>query len=179
LPFLGVNVAILEDGKILLTRREDFEVWCLPGGAVDEGESVAQAAIRETREETGLEVELTRLVGIYSSPHAAEGGRHVVLFAARPVGGEPAPQPGEVIEMRYCLPGEIPEALLVGQRQRIDDALDGAGGLAWRMEYTWPFPGLSRQEVYALRDRSGLSRQEFYQHYFRLGPAADQLEVGG
>ena len=43
MPFLGVNVAILEDGKILLTRREDFEVWCLPGGGVDDGESVAQA----------------------------------------------------------------------------------------------------------------------------------------
>ena len=41
---LGVNIAIFQDRKILLTKREDFEVWCLPGGAVDEGETIAQAA---------------------------------------------------------------------------------------------------------------------------------------
>ncbi len=62
---LGVTVAVIDEDRILLTKREDFEVWCLPGGGVDPGESVAQAAIREAREETGLEVQLTRLVGIY------------------------------------------------------------------------------------------------------------------
>ena len=40
---LAVIVAIIEDGKILLTKREDFEVWCLPGGGVEDGESVAEA----------------------------------------------------------------------------------------------------------------------------------------
>jgi ADP-ribose pyrophosphatase YjhB (NUDIX family) len=57
---LGVNVAVIEDGRVLLTQREDFPVWCLPGGGVDPGESLAQAAVREVREETGLEVELER-----------------------------------------------------------------------------------------------------------------------
>jgi ADP-ribose pyrophosphatase YjhB (NUDIX family) len=65
---LGVNVAVIEDGRVLLTQREDFEVWCLPGGQVESGESLAQAAVREVREETGLHIELLRLVGIYSRP---------------------------------------------------------------------------------------------------------------
>jgi hypothetical protein len=61
-PAVGATVAILRDGKLLLTRREDFEVWCLPGGCVDEDESLADAARREAEEETGLKVRLTRLV---------------------------------------------------------------------------------------------------------------------
>jgi 8-oxo-dGTP pyrophosphatase MutT (NUDIX family) len=52
---LGVNVAVIQDGKILLTQREDFETWILPSGGVEEGESLAQAAIRETKEEAGLD----------------------------------------------------------------------------------------------------------------------------
>ena len=64
MPF-GTSVAILKDNRVLLTKREDFEVWCLPGGGVDPGESIPQAAIREAREETGLTVHLTRLVGLY------------------------------------------------------------------------------------------------------------------
>jgi 8-oxo-dGTP pyrophosphatase MutT (NUDIX family) len=66
MPGLAVIVAVIDDGKVLLTKREDFEVWCLPGGGVEDGESMAEAAIRETWEEAGIQVELTRLVGVYS-----------------------------------------------------------------------------------------------------------------
>ena len=68
MPSLGASAVIVEDGKVLLIKREDFEVWALPGGTVESGETTAQAAIREVKEETGLDVELSRLVGIYSSP---------------------------------------------------------------------------------------------------------------
>ena len=78
---LAVNVAVIHEGKILLTQREDFETWILPSGGVEDGESIAQAAIRETKEETGLDVELTRLVGIYSRlSNMAQF--HAVLFSA-------------------------------------------------------------------------------------------------
>ena len=60
---IAVNVAVIQDNKILLTQRDDFETWILPGGGIENGESVAQAAIRETKEETGLYVELTQISG--------------------------------------------------------------------------------------------------------------------
>src|SRR6202011_555214 len=97
MPELGVLV-VETDGLILLTKREDMHVWCLPGGAVDDGESIAQAAIREVREETGLTVELVRLVGLYSRP---SWNTHQAVFAARPICGTLFPQKGEVIEAGY------------------------------------------------------------------------------
>ncbi|GLZ13293.1 NUDIX hydrolase [Actinomadura sp. NBRC 104425] len=96
----SVNVVVTNDnGDILMIRRTDNDNWALPGGAVDLGESVAQAAVRETKEETGIDCEITGLVGIYSDP------KHVIhytsndevrqefsiVLTARPTGGEPRP----------------------------------------------------------------------------------------
>ena len=65
----GTNAVIFNDRReVLLERRSDFDVWGLPGGAVDVGESVEQAVLREVLEETGLQVKVKRLVGIYSDP---------------------------------------------------------------------------------------------------------------
>ena len=65
--------------KILLTRRADNHRWCLPGGAVEPGENVTEACEREMWEETGLRVQVVRLLGIYSTPHRlleyADGNR--------------------------------------------------------------------------------------------------------
>ena len=55
-------------GKIILTRRADNDQWCLPSGGVEPGESVTEACIRETLEETGLRVRVKRLTSIFSSP---------------------------------------------------------------------------------------------------------------
>lgn len=92
----SVNVvAVNGTGEILLIHRTDNDNWALPGGAVDVGESLTQAAIRETREETGMDCEITGLTGIYTNP------RHVIEYTsngevrqefsivvtARPVGG--------------------------------------------------------------------------------------------
>jgi ADP-ribose pyrophosphatase YjhB (NUDIX family) len=73
----SVNVAVVnEAGDILMIRCTDNGNWALPGGAIDLGESVAQAAIRETRGETGIDCEVTGIVGIYSDP------RHVILYTS-------------------------------------------------------------------------------------------------
>jgi ADP-ribose pyrophosphatase YjhB (NUDIX family) len=61
-------VVVDPDGRILLHRRVDNDKWALPGGVMELGESIGDCARREVREETGLEVELTGIVGIYSDP---------------------------------------------------------------------------------------------------------------
>jgi 8-oxo-dGTP diphosphatase len=178
---LGVNVAVIDQGRVLLTRREDFEVWCMPGGSVEVGESLAEAAIRETREETGLEVELTHLVGLYSRPNF--GGYHTLaVFAGRIVGGQIDPDPREVVEIGFFTADQIPADLLFDQRERIQDVLAGYGGSVVRTTTRtrpahWP---ASRAELYAMRDRSGLARRAFYQQMTEpFGQDSYQLEVGG
>ncbi len=64
-----------DEGKILLHRRSDNDLWALPGGAMEIGESIAETAIREVKEETGLTVKAEYIVGIYTDPH------HVLAFS--------------------------------------------------------------------------------------------------
>lgn len=104
MPNLSAGSAVIRSGEILLTKRRDIEVWCLPGGHVDAGETVAQAAVREVWEETGLRTALDRLVGIYSAPRWHHGGDNVVLFAATHTSGELNPQENEVLEVGFFDP---------------------------------------------------------------------------
>lgn len=170
MPNFGVGIAILVGDRVLLTRREDFEVWCLPGGSVEEGESLAQTAQREAREETGLEIRIERLVGVYSRPKWRDGGAHEIIFAASPIGGALSPDPREVIETGWFGINDLPQPILPWMVQEIRDALGGVGGSAvWRQDLDWSFPaGLSRRELYRMRDESGLSRQDFYLKYASL-----------
>lgn len=74
---------------VLIERRNEPHGWALPGGFVDVGETLAAAAVREAREETGLDVELEALIGCYSAPGRDPRGHTVsVVFAAR-ASGEP------------------------------------------------------------------------------------------
>ncbi|GIF01793.1 NUDIX hydrolase [Paractinoplanes rishiriensis] len=111
----SANVVVVnDDGAILLIRRSDNDNWALPGGGMDLGESLPATGVRETAEETGIDVEITGLVGIYTDP------RHVILytsnnevrqefsvvFTARPIGGAPTPSE-ESTEVRWVPPAEI------------------------------------------------------------------------
>jgi ADP-ribose pyrophosphatase YjhB (NUDIX family) len=71
----SASTIVVKEGKILLQRRSDTGFWALPGGAMEIGETIGEAAIRETKEETGLDVELEYIVGIYTNP------RHVVALS--------------------------------------------------------------------------------------------------
>ncbi len=91
-PNLMVDVVIPSEGGVVLIRRasDPFEGrWALPGGFVEVGETVESAATHEAAEETGLAVELVRLVGVYSEPDRDPRGHNVsVAFLARVLSGD-------------------------------------------------------------------------------------------
>jgi ADP-ribose pyrophosphatase YjhB (NUDIX family) len=129
----SVNVGVFNDaGEILVIRRTDNDNWALPGGAMDIGETIAEAGVRETREETGIDCEIQRLVGVYTNP------RHVMLytsngevrqecslvFAARATGGEPTIS-SESSEVRWISPDELDEhPMHPSMRQRVEHVLE-------------------------------------------------------
>jgi len=90
-PNLTVDAVIIEDDRIVLVKRKNppFKgMWALPGGFVDYGEVVEDAVQREAREETGLDVEVSRLSGVYSNPRRDPRGHTVsIVFVCRRVGG--------------------------------------------------------------------------------------------
>jgi 8-oxo-dGTP pyrophosphatase MutT (NUDIX family) len=108
-----------DDGRVLLLRRTDNGLWTIPTGALKKGETIRQCAVRECREETGLDVEITGLVGVFSDPgHVIEyrkGGKvtevrqpvNVCLHARPAGGGQLAPGPGEASEVRWVQPADI------------------------------------------------------------------------
>jgi 8-oxo-dGTP diphosphatase len=91
-PALTVDVVILRnDGSLVLVKRRNAPFkgqWAIPGGFVEYGETVEAAARREAKEETGLEVELVKIIGVYSDPSRDPRGHTVsICFLAREVGG--------------------------------------------------------------------------------------------
>lgn len=132
----AANVVVQDDqGRILMIRRSDNDNWAVPGGAMDLGESLTSAAVREVLEETGITCKVTGLVGIYTDP------RHVthftsndevrqefsVVFTAEYVSGEPTTS-NETTEVHWIEPKEL-EALTMDRsmRLRISHFLDGSG----------------------------------------------------
>jgi len=88
-PYLTVDLIIeMEGGVVLIERKNPPPGWALPGGFVDYGESLEQAAVREAKEETSLDVELVRQFHAYSDPRRDARQHNVtVVFIARPAGG--------------------------------------------------------------------------------------------
>ncbi|MEP7190901.1 MAG: NUDIX domain-containing protein, partial [Roseiflexaceae bacterium] len=139
MPTIGAAVAIIENGRILLTQRDDLEVWCLPGGAVEDGESLEEAAAREAFEETGLQVRVTQLVGMYSQPRWHHGGNHFALFAAGVAGGTLRLAAGETIDVGFFDRAKLPQPLVWWHHQPIADALDDMVGAVRVIAGDWPF----------------------------------------
>ena len=180
MPAITVNVAVLQEGQILLTQRDDFETWILPSGGVEEGESVAQAAIRETKEETGLEVALTGLVGVYSR-FGLMPDNHAVLFTASVIGGSIQPQPGETIDVRFFPFDAIPDDLSLGHKKRIEDAIQGIGGGVAVMQKvnTETNRRIDAKDIVAIRQQPREVRRQFYLEAVKRVSLEIETEVGG
>ncbi|MBK7894423.1 MAG: NUDIX domain-containing protein [Candidatus Promineifilaceae bacterium] len=167
---IGATAVIIQDNKVLLVKREDFEVWALPGGGVDEGESLAETAVREAYEETGLQVEITHLIALYSEI-GSWSDWHLASFAAKIVGGSLNSQIGEVLDLQFFPLDELPEDMFWWHRQHIADFLAGPGSAPARRQNVHSQPGATnRAELYAMRDQSGLTRTEFYHWYYKTSP---------
>ncbi|MER5335154.1 NUDIX domain-containing protein [Micromonospora sp. NPDC002717] len=113
---VAVSVFARDDrGRVLLIHRTDNGLWSLPGGGQEIGETVTQTVIRETREETGIDVEVVGLVGVYSDPgHVIEYSNGEVrqqfslCFRAEPRGGRLATS-DESSDVRWLSRDELPE----------------------------------------------------------------------
>jgi len=130
----SVTVAVRDGaGRILLVHKIDNDYWALPGGAVDLGESVADAAQREIAEETGVTIELTGLVGIYTDPGhvmAYDDGeirqQFSICFYARLIAGVARQDDTEIKAVQWVDPSDVPSLKIhPSMRRRIDDAIAG------------------------------------------------------
>ena len=130
----GADAVIFDDaGRILLQRRADFNLWGLPGGSVETGETLEQAVRREAKEETGYDVRVVRLVGAYSDPAqttARYSGGDVVhyvslVFECRIAGGRMRVDEadGESTALGWFSPDALPPDLMGDHAPRIADAL--------------------------------------------------------
>ena len=115
--------------EVLLMQRSDNAHWGLPGGYVEVGESVTEAAVREVAEETGVVAEITRLIGVYSRPDTqvieyADGARVQAInlcFEAYAVGRGPITTPDETLATGYFPRNALPAPLVPIHAMRIDD----------------------------------------------------------
>ncbi|MCX5406491.1 NUDIX domain-containing protein [Streptomyces sp. NBC_00335] len=127
-------VVVDEAGRVLLQRRSDNGMWALPGGKMEVGESLADCAVRETFEETGVRVEITGIVGTYSNPghvFSYDDGEvrqeFSICLLARPTGGSLRVS-DESYEVAWFAPEAVDGLPMVASiRKRVDDWRAGRG----------------------------------------------------
>lgn len=131
-------------GRVLLVRAAESGLWTTPGGMVEPHELPAEAAVRETWEETGVFVELTRVIGVFGGPvcgvkygNGDELSWVATLFAAKPVGGTPHPDGEETLEVRYFDRDEIPGLSCRAHVRMFLEAAFAGGERAHFMPSTW------------------------------------------
>ncbi|MEZ4861064.1 MAG: NUDIX hydrolase N-terminal domain-containing protein [Caldilineaceae bacterium] len=103
-PFAVGDAAIMDDaGRLLLIRRADNDLWAMPGGVLEVGETAAAGVVREALEETGVHCEVTGLAGVFDSRHWGGRSRHHLyqfVFLCRPLAKPPVTPPTHAHEVR-------------------------------------------------------------------------------
>ena len=128
MALVGCDGILVDDGRVLLQQREDFHTWGPPGGGLEPGEYLLDGARREVLEESGLDLRVERLTGVYAKPHKDE---LVFYFDGAIIGGRLG-FTDEADQARYFSLNALPDTLLARQRERILDAAPGAGaGRNW------------------------------------------------
>lgn len=120
-----------QEGRLLLIRKTDNGLWALPGGGHDIGERISDTATREVEEETGIKVEVSTIIGVYTDPEhvmAYDDGevrqQFSLLFRARPIGGELRTS-SESKEVRWVTPTDLNKLQIhPSMRLRINHGLD-------------------------------------------------------
>ena len=119
----GAYAVIFDDvSQVLFCHRRDCDFWNLPGGGVESGEAPWQAAVREVREETGLEVEVVRLAGLYSWTMIDEV---IYSFVCRVTGGALLTHTDETDGARYFALDDLPANTFLEHAARARDAALG------------------------------------------------------
>ncbi len=130
--FRGAAGAAITDGegRILLVKRCDCGKWGIPGGLMEFGETMAQTAVREAKEETGLDIVIDGLVGVYSGYLSRDGQRQPVvgLFSAHAAGGELYCDNVETAELKWFSRDELPEIYCQQHIDMINDFFTGLTG---------------------------------------------------
>ena len=110
-PMVGSEAAVFRDNKLLLIKRDDDKLWAIPGGLTGIGETLQQSALRELKEETGLEGKVTRLLGIFDSRFwKTRSKNHLYHVIFEVSAGNASPQiTNEALECRFFGADEIPE----------------------------------------------------------------------
>lgn len=125
---VGTGVLLFRDNKVLLQRRKDNGLWGLPGGSLEPGESLEEAARREVLEEIGVVVDQLNLYGVYSGkdqfyqyPNGDQIYDVCVVYWTSDFHGEMVEEAGEVLELRYFALDELPGDLIPLDRPVLDD----------------------------------------------------------
>lgn len=126
-PKVAAVVFIEKDDRVLLVRRAmnpERGKWSLPAGFIDFGEDPADAAVREVKEETGLQVEITRLIDVCGAPNNGDGASIIIIYAAQVIRGTAQPLDDAEAVLWYSATDPLPDLAFESTRRTLKRWID-------------------------------------------------------